>query len=185
MKADLDDAPEWISRRRKRSGARMLIPGLIGTCITFGALYFGSQAFLQGTVQHIVEKRQQPQQPQRVPVAEITRSEPSVNNDWDKVVDEASRLSRGTVQTGAAEAPAQTTKQTVFNDNNYTPRGADNVVNFIESAHMVEEKKTAEKMKVTIIKQEPSMKDSACWPHKGGSIEFRKCKLRVGLNSRG
>ena len=155
MKADLDDASEWISSRRKRSGAGMLIPGLIGTCITFGALYFGSQAFLQGTVQQIVEKRQQPQQPQRVPVAEITRSEPLVNKDWDKVVDEASRVSRGAEQVGDAEVHAQTTKQTVFNDNNYTPRGAGNVVRFIEPEHLAEELKPAEKMKLTIIKQKP------------------------------
>lgn len=69
MKAEWDDAPEWINSRRKRSAAAVLLPGLLGTCITLGTLYFGSQALLKGTVQQIVEKRQ-PLKP--VPVAEIT-----------------------------------------------------------------------------------------------------------------
>lgn len=181
MKADLDDAPEWISSRRKRSRAGMLIPGLIGTCITFGALYFGSQAFLQGTVQHIVEKGQQPQQPQRVPVAEITRSEPSVNKDWDKVVDEASRLSRGTEQAGAAEDPVQTSKQTVFNDLNYTPQGA---VNIIQTTSTYQEERPAPKAQrpkeIVVVGKESRLRDYC--PYSEGSIERRNCRMNIDLN---
>jgi hypothetical protein len=39
MKADRHDAPEWIrSNSRKRGNLGVVIPGLIGTVITIGAL---------------------------------------------------------------------------------------------------------------------------------------------------
>jgi len=39
-------------------------------------------------------------------------------------------------------------------------------VSFIEPVRLAEEKKPAEKMKITIIKQDPSMNDRACWAYK-------------------
>lgn len=178
MKADLDDAPEWVSSRRKRSRAGILIPGLIGTCITFGALYFSSQAFLQGTVQQIVEKRQQPQ---RVPVAEITRSEPSGNKDWDKVVDEVSRQSRGYEQPWAAEPLTQSAKQTVFNDLNYTPQGAVNIIP-ATSTYPEEspEPKVTRQKEIVVVGKESRLRDYC--PYSEGSIERRNCRMSIDLN---
>jgi hypothetical protein len=113
MKADRHDAPEWIrSNSRKRGNLGVVIPGLIGTVITVGALYVASQAFLQGTVKNLAESKQQPKP---VPVAEIRRAEPGT--DWSKVVEEQAR--RDAMSQPQSELPASTentaTKQTVFN----------------------------------------------------------------------
>jgi len=87
MKADRHDAPECIrSNRRKRGNLGVVIPGLIGTVITVGALYVASQAFLQGTVKNLAESKQQPT---ALSVAEIRRAAPET--DWSKVVEEQAR----------------------------------------------------------------------------------------------
>ncbi|WP_341304934.1 hypothetical protein [Pseudomonas sp. TMP25] len=148
MKADRHDAPEWItSSNRKRSNLKMVIPGLIGTVITIGALHFASQALLQGTVKNIAERRQQPNP---TPVAEIRRAE--AQTDWDKVVEGQARLdAMPQTQTELPTSPENTaTKQTVFNDLNYKPRGADNVLAFKDTYKPVEPEKPAEKMRVTV-----------------------------------
>lgn len=144
MKADRYDAPEWItSGRNKRGNLAMVIPGLLGTVITIGALHFASQAFVQGTVKHLAESKNQPKP---LPVAEIHRAEPQT--DWNKVVEAQAR--RDAMSQPKAELPVSTensaTKQTVFNDLNYTPRGADNVLAFKETSHPIEREKPAEKM---------------------------------------
>lgn len=184
MKADRDDAPEWFrSDTRKRSSLAMLIPGLIGTGITLGALYFGGQALMKGTVQELAERRTTPKP---TPVAEITRAEPAPRKDWDRIVEQQARRDamsqQQPEQPNGSDSPAA--KQNIFNDHNYTPRGADNVLSLRESYQAVEPEKQAEKERVTIIEQTPSMKDRACWPHKEGSIERRNCKSHVGLNYR-
>lgn len=179
MKADRHDAPEWITNsNRKRSNLKMVIPGLIGTVITIGALHFASQALLQGTVKSIAEKRQQPNP---LPVAEIHRAE--AQTDWDKVVEEQAR--RDAMSQTQTELPTNTensaTKQTVFNDLNYTPRGADNVLAVEKNYKTVEREEPAKKLKVTVIKE---TKDTTCWPLKEGSVERRNCKASINLGRR-
>jgi hypothetical protein len=185
MKADWNDAPEYIKASSHRSGANAwIIPGIIGTCITLGLLQVAGSAFLNGTVQSLTHKstRAKP-----APVAHLTRQDPVTEKDWDRIVDDqAKRDQAAQLKTtpNQIEATNATAKQAVFNDSNYIPRGADNVVSLIEPAHTAEKEKPAGKMKVTIIKQEPSMKDRACWPHKEGSIERRDCRSSIGLNYR-
>ena len=179
MKADRHDAPEWIrSNSRKRGNLGVVIPGLIGTVITVGALYVGSQAFLQGTVKNLAESKQQPT---ALPVAEIRRAKPET--DWSKVVEEQAR--RDAMYQPQAELPATTentaTKQTVFNDLNYKPRGADNVLPVEKNKKTVEQEKPTQKLKVTVIKE---TKDTTCWPLKEGSVERRNCKASINLSRR-
>ena len=71
-----------------------------------------------------------------------------------------------------------TVKQTVFNDQNYTPRGADNVLSLRKAYQPLESEKSADKVRVTVIKE---TKDSMCWPLKEGSIERRSCKSYLKL----
>ena len=180
MKADKNDAPEWIkSSSRKRGNLRMVIPGLIGTVITIGALHVASQAFLQGTVKNLAESKQQPKP---LPVAEIRRAEPETN--WSKVVEEQAR--RDAMPQPHAQLPTSTektaTKQTVFNDLNYTPRGADNVLTFQDTYQPIEPEKPAGKVQVTGIKENRKLKDFCGNPK--GSIEQRNCKSRIGLEHR-
>lgn len=178
MTADRDDAPEWLrSDTRKRSSLAMLIPGMIGTGITLGALYFGSQFLLQSKVQEMAEKRMPPKP---TPVAEITRADPAPRKDWDRIVEQQAR--RDAMSQQEPEQPtgsdSPVAKQNIFNDHNYTPRGADNVLSLRESYQPAEPEKPAGKVRVTVIKE---TKDQTCWPLKEGSIERRNCKSYIGL----
>ncbi|MGE8296967.1 MAG: hypothetical protein ACN6PH_15630 [Pseudomonas sp.] len=181
MKADRNDAPEWLtSRPRKRGNAGAIIAGVLGTVVTLGALNVAGQAFLQTTVKNLAENRQQPKPK---PVAEITRAEPETSKDWQRIVEEQVRRDAMSPQqpeqpTGS-DSPA--VKQTIFNDQNYTPRGADNVLSLRETYQRAEPEKPTGKVRVTVIKE---TKDQTCWPLKEGSIERRNCKSHVGLNYR-
>ncbi|WP_447590203.1 hypothetical protein [Aquipseudomonas campi] len=183
MKADRDDAPEWLTSQPRKRGMGTVVAGVIGMVVTLGALTLGGQAFMQNTVKNLAASSQQPKPK---PVAEIIRSEPTPRNDWDKIVEEQAR--RDAMSRQQPEQPTGSeslaTKQNIFNDHNYTPSGADNVLSLRESQQPVEPEKTAGKVRVTIIEQTPSMKDRACWPHKEGSIERRNCRSHVGLNYR-
>lgn len=181
MKADRDDAPEWLtSRTSKGSNLKVVLAGTIGTVVTLGALTLAGQAFMQNTVKNLAANSQQPKPK---PVAEITRAEPAPRNDWDKIVEEQAR--RDAMSTQQPEQPigsdSPAVKQTVFNDQNYTPRGADNVLSLRDTYQPAEPAKPAGKVSVTVIKE---TKDQTCWPLKEGSIERRNCKSHVGLNYR-
>ncbi|AWM59622.1 hypothetical protein C6Y58_09065 [Stutzerimonas stutzeri] len=184
MKAEWNDAPDYIRRHPRKGAVAWLIPGLIGTAIMLAALQMVSSAFLKGTVQGIANRRTQPKP---APVAEITRAKPAATKDWDKVVEEVA--ARGaTPQPQSPQPLAVTTespsKRTVFNDKNYKPRGADNVISFQEPPQPIEHKKTTGNKEVIVVGQKRSMKDQACWPYKDGSIEERNCRASVGLKYR-
>lgn len=183
MKADWNDAPEYITRhpRKSRTLAR-LIPGLIGTVITLAVLQMAGSAFLKGTAQGIAEKRIQPKP---TPVAEITRAEPAATKDWDRVVEEVA--ARGaTPQPQSAQPQAvtgePTPKQTVFNDNNYVPQGAANIV----PATKVAPKQTASirtgHKEIVVVGKETRLSDFC--PGGAGSIQRRNCKASINLNAR-
>ena len=182
MKADRDDAPEWLtSRPRKRGNLGVVLAGAIGMVVTLGALTVAGQAFMQSTVKNLAENRQQPKP---TPVAEISRAEPAPRNDWDKIVEEQARRDAMSLQqpeqpTGS-DSPA--VKQTVFNDQNYTPRGADNVLSSREIPKPVIQEQPKEKLRVTGIKEERKLKDF-CGGEEG-SIERRNCRSQIGLNHR-
>lgn len=187
MKAEWNDAPDYIRRRPRKGAVAWLIPGLIGTAIMLAALQMVSSAFLKGTAQGIADKRIQPKP---APVAEITRAEP-VTKDWDRVVEEVATR-RATPQLQNAQSPTETAKsqgasaekQTVFTDSNYMPRGADNVLSFKEPSQPTKHPQKAGNSEVVVVGERRSMKDRACWPYKEGSIEFRSCRASIGLKYR-
>lgn len=182
MKADRDDAPEWLtSRTSKGSNLKVVLAGTIGTVVTLGALTLAGQAFMQNTVKNLAANSQQPKPK---PVAEITRVEPAPRIDWDEIVEEQAR--RDAMSTQQPEQPvgsdSPAVKQTVFNDQNYTPRGADNVLSSREIPKPVAQEQSQETLRVTGIKEERKLKDF-CWG-KEGSIERRNCRSQIGLNHR-
>lgn len=182
MKADRDDAPEWLtSRPSKGSNLKVVLAGTIGTVVTLGALTLAGQAFMQNTVKNLAANSQQPKPK---PVAEITRAEPTPRNDWDRIVEEQAR--RDAMSQQQPEQPtgsgSPAVKQTVFNDQNYTPRGADNVLSSRETPKPVAQEQSQETLRVTGIKEERKLKD-LCWG-KEGSIERRNCRSQIGLNHR-
>ncbi len=180
MKADWNDAPEYITRHpRKSRRLAKLIPGLIGTVITLAVLQMAGSAFLQGTAQRIAEKRIQPKP---VPVAEISRAEPAPVRDWDSVVEEVA--ARGATpqpsqpRSGTADMPVN--KQNVFNDSNYTPQGAHNVVPAVSTYQPKEIQAPQKKQEIVVVGKETRLRDFC--PFREGSIERRNCKMNVDLS---
>lgn len=181
MKADRNDAPEWItSRGNKRSSMGIVMAGVIGTIVTLGAISVAGKVFQQTTAKNLNQSEQ------HRPVLRITGEEPAPRKDWDRMVEQQAR--RDAMSQPLSEQPTSTdtpaVRQTVFNDQNYTARGADNVLSFPEIYQPVEPEKPAAKVRVTIVGQTPSMKDRACGLHKEGSIEGRNCRNSVGLSHR-
>lgn len=184
MKADWNDAPEYITRHaRKRRRLAKLIPGLIGTIVTLVVLQMAGSAFLKGTVQSIAEKRAHPKP---APVAEISRAEPAPVRDWDSVVEEVA--ARGATpqpqpsqpRSGTADMPVN--KQNVFNDSNYTPQGAHNVVPAVSADQPKKIQTPRKQPEIVVVGKETRIRDFC--PFREGSIERRSCKMRADLNGR-
>jgi hypothetical protein len=182
MKAEWNDAPDYIRRRPRKGAVAWLIPGLIGTAIMLAALQMVSSAFLKGTAQGIVDKRVQPKP---APVAEIRRAEPTATKDWDRVVEEVA--ARGaTPQPQTAQPTAATAepppKQTVFTDKNYVPQGATNIV---PATQVISEPAVTiqpRKKEIVVVGKESRISDFC--PGGEGSIERRNCRASVNLNTR-
>lgn len=140
----------------------------------------------QGLVEAVqaIAEAENRQQPKPTPVAEISRAEPAPRNDWDKIVEEQARRDAMSQhkpeQPTGSDSPA--TKQNIFNDHNYTPRGADNVLSSREIPKPVIQVRPQEKLRVTGIKEGRKLKDFC--GGKEGSIERRNCRSHVGLNYR-
>lgn len=90
------------------------------------------------------------------------------------------RSSPTSLDTGPNPGP----RQTSFNNQNFVPTGAHNIVTFHHSPSIPPRAESPQKVKLTIVGQTPSMKDRACWPFRQGSIESRNCRLSVGLKHR-
>lgn len=170
MRAEWNDAPDYIRRRPHKGAVAWLIPGLIGTAIMLAALQMASSSFLKGTAQGIADKRVQPKP---APVAEITRAEPAVTKDWDRVVEEVA--ARGaTPQPQSAQSQAGTAvpppKQTVFNDKNYVPQGATNIV---PATRVIQEPPITiptRQKEIVVVGKESRLRDFC--PYSEGSIDL-------------
>ena len=182
MKAEWNDAPDYIRRRPRKGAVAWLIPGLIGTAIMLAALQMASSSFLKGTAQGIADKRVQPKP---APVAVITRAEPAAPKDWDRVVEEVA--ARGaTPQPQSAQPQASSAvpppKQTVFNDKNYVPQGATNIV---PATRVIPESAVAipnRQKEIVVVGKERRISDFC--PGGEGSIQRRNCKASVNLSVR-
>ncbi len=175
MKAEWNDAPDYIRRRPRKGAVAWLIPGLIGTAIMLAALQMASSSFLKGTAQGIADKRIQPKP---APVAEITRAEPTATKDWDRVVEDVA--ARGAAPQPQAATAAPPPKQTVFNDKNYVPQGATNIV---PATRVIPEPTItipSRQKEIVVVGKESRLRDLC--PYREGSIERRNCKMRVDLN---
>jgi len=182
MKADWNDAPDYITRHpRKKRRLAKLIPGLIGTLITLAVLQMAGSAFLQGTAQRIAEKRIQPKP---VPVAEITRAALVVTKDWDRVVEDVA--ARGAMPQPQSAQPQAVTpeplKQTVFNDKNYVPQGATNIVPATQVTREQTVTTPSRQKEIIVVGKESRISDFC--PGGEGSIQRRNCKASVNLNVR-
>ncbi|WP_139315516.1 hypothetical protein [Pseudomonas sp. PA27(2017)] len=179
MKADRDDAPTHFRPSARRSnGSTWIVASFLGSILTVGMLYTLSALYMHDVADQILNG----QKSKQAPIAEITRSAPA-EKDWDKIVEEVARRSSETERTSQS-TQIQQPKQTEYNAATYLPAHAVNVIPATRAHQVRETAKSADKVRVTIIEQSPSMKDRACWPHKEGSIERRNCRSAVGLSHR-
>lgn len=160
MKAESSDAPERITRRDRRCGVQSLIAYL-----AIGSVVGGSVLWATWSEPHLVIASMQ-----------------SKNQALNAEVDSGSVIRSNPTLSDTSLNP--TPRQTSFNDHNFTPTGAHNIVAFHHSADNPLRAASAQKVKLTIVQQTPSMKDRACWPFRQGSIESRNCRLSVGLKHR-
>lgn len=161
MKAELSDAPERITRRSRRRGVQSLV-----ACLAIGSV-IGVSALLWAT-------RSEPHRG----IASMESKGQALNAEVDS--GSVTRSNLTLLDTGLHPA----SRQTSFNDQNFIPTGAHNVVTFHRSPDNSPRAESPRKVKLTIVRQTPSMKDRACWPFRQGSIEARNCRLSVGLKHR-
>lgn len=161
MKAELIDAPERITRRGHWRGVQSLVACLaIGSVIGVSALLWATRSEPHRAVASMESKAQVLNE--EVDIGSVIRSNPT------------------SLDTG----PNPGSRQTSFNDQNFVPTGAHNIVTFHHSPSNPPRAESPQKVKLTIVRQTPSMKDRACWPFRQGSIESRNCRLSVGLKHR-
>lgn len=183
MSAEPDDAPDWLVQKPRRTRPIALI-----VCLAIGGLAtleLASRA-LPGPSTSVGTDH---------PALRAEAAAPFAPEPADAIRGMVRRATPppGEENAVAAAAPpskvqlpaASAGKQTVFNDQNFTPRGADNVVSFGEAPRgLAPEEASSQPTKVTVVHQTPSMKDRACWPYKAGSLEHRNCRSAVGLQYR-
>lgn len=181
MRAELDDAPDYFQARRKKKGIESVVPWLAGTVISLGMLYILSTVVLGQAVKNLSSKKTAPR---AEAIGEIYRPPPEAKSeiDWDKVVHEKAQSSE-VAQPEKMETIGERTKQTVFNDRNYTPQDAINIVQAekIEPTKAVEPPK--QKTEIVVVGKAERRLSDFC-PYSPGSIEHRNCKARANLNSR-
>lgn len=175
MKAEFDDAPDWVQKSARKGGlGKPILVGLIGIGLTLGGLYIAGEALLKSRLQQLADVSSQSQPS---PAAEIVRPRPA-EKDWDQIVDEVSKRSELTNITTETQA-----KQTTFNDSNYVPIGADNVVRYAPPKPEPEVPQSREKLKVIVVgKADPKPSDYC--PGKEGSLQKRNCKAHINLSER-
>lgn len=179
LRCELEDR---YSRRpgTQRSGfalqgiARWLIAGTFGLGVTAGFFYLASRDFEHSAFSVTSEM---PAQPAPEPIFEITKPHNPEVKDWETVVEEQALRD----VESRVEAPA---RQTSFNDQNYIPRGADNIVAAATVApeQQPESPKQRPKEIVVVGKGEKRVRDYC--PFAPGSLEHRNCRFKVGVESR-
>lgn len=181
MRAELDDAPDYFQARRKKYGIASVVPWLAGTVISLGMLYILSTVVLGQAVKNITSKKTAPK---AEAVGEIYRPQPETKGeiDWDRVVQEKAQSSE-TPQPRTVETLSEQTKQTVFNDRNYIPQGAINIVQAEKIQDTKAVKSPRQKTEIVVVGKAERRLSDFC-PYSPGSIEHRNCKARANLNSR-
>ncbi|EQM79115.1 hypothetical protein L686_02265 [Stutzerimonas stutzeri MF28] len=71
-------------------------------------------------------------------------------------------------------------KQNVFNDSNYAPQGAHNVVPAVSTYQPKETQAIKKRQQIVVVGKETRLRDFC--PFRQGSIERRNCRMSVDLS---
>lgn len=186
ISAEPDDAPEWLVQKSRRARPIAFAVCLaIGSLATLAALELAGRA-LQGPMASLHTERPTPRV-EAAPPPDIEHFD-TAHGTVRRAVPYAAEI-QPAIEASSSQnihQPAMpASKQTVFTDQNWTPRGAANVVRFSDAPRgQALEPAPPQPTKVTVVSETPSMKDRACWPYKAGSLERRNCRSAVGLQHR-
>lgn len=183
MNAEPSDAPDWlIQKPRKCRPTGLMIALALGCLATYTALELTGRTLpkrmaMETDVSSVT------------PVAAVgNHLARPLESSSGKVSRTSVGLSVETIPIAASQDPTPSvasTMQTVFNDQNFIPRGASNVVTFSKTpASVVSREPLPQETKISIVGRSSNMKDRVCWPYKGGSLELRNCRAAVGLKYR-
>lgn len=170
IKADVSDAPERIIRgHHKHNVLYMAICLLIASLATVAALQLTGRA---PSLDSAYKRTGIPTgREEQLTVVNSMPPRQDLDSTWLRASSEV-------------RIPDNATRQTVFNDQNFISRGADNVVAFRVSPDLSPRPEAPKKANLTIVRQSPSMKERACWPYRQGSLESRNCHASIGLKHR-
>lgn len=172
MHVDRDDIPEYL-RRKKRNPWRMFSLLGIGSAITCTLLVL----FAQPVVIDIVQLKNALRvggQPVFAQSQQVVIQQPP--GQIYQQLESATRWE----QSGTTQKEMVSGRQTAFNDLNYTPKGAVNVITF-EEIPIHKALESSRKASMVTIVGDSNAKRDFCWMHKEGSIEKRDCKQQVDL----
>jgi len=193
MKADMDDMPEYLKTRKQESPWRMVAIMAIGTGVVVGGLGLFGGGFIDraktiasgnglrddiGLLQN-QPKQQESARPQGAVARRETYTTPQTFRTEEPLV-----IERGGVYD---PEPTQPERQTVFNDQNYRPQGAANVISFNAPviASETQQATTPKQQEIVIVGQEQKPGDWVCtFMGAGGSLERRNCKSSMQLYKR-
>ncbi|MFU6991764.1 hypothetical protein [Pseudomonas paraeruginosa] len=176
MRADRSDAPARLGRAsRQGTGAGWLVFAAIGGGITLAALLAAGALFRAGASPLVAEDGNRPA---------LRDEDPTVRKDWDRIVEEVARRNTSTLPQAIEESAAPAMRQTVYNDGNYQPRGADNLLSLRQAPRPAERRQPANRVRVSVVEQALPLKDRDCGAFKEGSLERRACRARIGLQFR-
>lgn len=183
MHVDMDDVPEHLKNRKKGKALHFLGTMAIGTAVI---------GVLAAVVSIEVPVTRLPQiavvaAPQ---VGAVTNRSNAV--EWPSYQPEVSQNSATayenteTLEDIRVEPEPERERQTVFNDQNYAPRGADNVLAFEEIKPEPKPIQTARKpQEIVVVGVQRDRANEICsYGHKEGSVEKRNCKAQMNLDMR-
>lgn len=184
MRAERDDRPKHLSTRKKKGPWGVLIAVGIVSAVAWGlAMNYGSPVVLDIAKikegihfggKPVFDKPQLP-----TPAPEQITPTPGVSYTPEP------QRAIAREQLPATEAAAtQQPRQTVFNDRNYTPKGAANVTAFQVQPEQQLEVKTENRTRIAVIKEAPRAEDRCKDWYREGSLEFRDCRRRLDLKER-
>ena len=165
MRASREDAPRYVGR--KKGAPNLGIAVVIGCAVTAAALVVWSK-FQKFEAQEQAVEQSQTHAPKYSFEEPARSAEPTPEERF-----------------WAEQNQAKKERQTEFNDSNYTPRGADNVVTSenVQPQREVVRTYTTQK-EVVVVGTQRDIGDDACSFYRQGSIERRDCKAEVNLNMR-
>ncbi|MEQ6326708.1 hypothetical protein VLF92_00045 [Pseudomonas chengduensis] len=193
MKADMDDMPEYLKTRKQENPFRMVAIMAIGTGVVVGGLGLFGSGFIEraktiasgdGLRDDIGLLQPQPKQ------QESARAQGAVARRETYTPPQTFRTEEPLViESGGAyePEPTQPERRTVFNDQNYKPQGAANVVSFNAPVITSEAQQVTApaRQEIVIVGQEQKPGDWVCTFIGGeGSLERRNCKSSMQLHKR-